>query len=156
MSVENDEFFFFSSRRRHTRLVSDWSSDVCSSDLPRRARHPRAWESPRQSSEAGREGKEAARRRYRTEAMGHPRPEGRILEDKAHPENDERSHQGGPDRGDGPGAESRERQGRRRLLCLLRLPNPGAAVMKGAVTASFSGHDPHRLVHTYGLHKGSD
>src|SRR5262249_59386921 len=23
----------FSSRRRHTRLVSDWSSDVCSSDL---------------------------------------------------------------------------------------------------------------------------
>src|SRR5438046_3338946 len=26
-------FFFFSSRRRHTSLVSDWSSDVCSSDL---------------------------------------------------------------------------------------------------------------------------
>ena len=26
-------FFFFSSRRRHTRLVRDWSSDVCSSDL---------------------------------------------------------------------------------------------------------------------------
>src|SRR5262249_59269914 len=26
--------FFFSSRRRHTILVSDWSSDVCSSDLP--------------------------------------------------------------------------------------------------------------------------
>src|ERR1019366_9791713 len=25
---------FFSSRRRHTILVSDWSSDVCSSDLP--------------------------------------------------------------------------------------------------------------------------
>src|SRR5437016_8467574 len=31
-------FFFFSSRRRHTRLVSDWSSDVCSSDLHRRFR----------------------------------------------------------------------------------------------------------------------
>src|SRR5437899_4702129 len=30
-------FFFFSSRRRHTRCLSDWSSDVCSSDL-RRAR----------------------------------------------------------------------------------------------------------------------
>src|SRR5262245_63514942 len=29
-------FFFFSSRRRHTRCLSDWSSDVCSSDLPRR------------------------------------------------------------------------------------------------------------------------
>src|SRR3982075_1559305 len=26
-------FFFFSSRRRHTRCASDWSSDVCSSDL---------------------------------------------------------------------------------------------------------------------------
>src|SRR5258706_10499763 len=26
---------FFSSRRGHTILVSDWSSDVCSSDLPR-------------------------------------------------------------------------------------------------------------------------
>src|SRR5689334_24046818 len=27
-------FFFFSSRRRHTRWNCDWSSDVCSSDLP--------------------------------------------------------------------------------------------------------------------------
>src|SRR2546430_4884288 len=26
--------FFFSSRRRHTRFDCDWSSDVCSSDLP--------------------------------------------------------------------------------------------------------------------------
>src|SRR2546430_4175632 len=29
-------FFFFSSRRRHTRFDCDWSSDVCSSDLPER------------------------------------------------------------------------------------------------------------------------
>src|SRR6267143_4163911 len=28
-------FFFFSSRRRHTRWNCDWSSDVCSSDLDR-------------------------------------------------------------------------------------------------------------------------
>src|SRR5262245_65876997 len=28
--------FFFSSRRRHTRCLSDWSSDVCSSDLEAR------------------------------------------------------------------------------------------------------------------------
>src|SRR3712207_8149355 len=28
-------FFFFSSRRRHTRYWRDWSSDVCSSDLDR-------------------------------------------------------------------------------------------------------------------------
>src|SRR5690606_7121302 len=33
-------YFFFSSRRRHTRFSRDWSSDVCSSDLdivPKRA-----------------------------------------------------------------------------------------------------------------------
>src|SRR5690606_40874939 len=29
-------FFFFSSRRRHTRFSRDWSSDVCSSDLTSR------------------------------------------------------------------------------------------------------------------------
>src|SRR5260221_6013633 len=29
----HDVFFFFSSRRRHTRSLCDWSSDVCSSDL---------------------------------------------------------------------------------------------------------------------------
>src|SRR2546430_12578559 len=28
-----ERLFFFSSRRRHTRLDCDWSSDVCSSDL---------------------------------------------------------------------------------------------------------------------------
>src|SRR2546427_11746563 len=31
-------FFFFSSRRRHTRFDCDWSSDVCSSDLDLRRR----------------------------------------------------------------------------------------------------------------------
>src|SRR6266576_3953846 len=31
-------FFFFSSRRRHTRSLRDWSSDVCSSDLRATAR----------------------------------------------------------------------------------------------------------------------
>src|SRR5262245_63021445 len=34
-------FFFFSSRRRHTRCLSDWSSDVCSSDLALRRRESR-------------------------------------------------------------------------------------------------------------------
>src|SRR5699024_12092643 len=36
-------FFFFSSRRRHTRSKRDWSSDVCSSDLKHqihRIHHP--------------------------------------------------------------------------------------------------------------------
>src|SRR3989449_6660835 len=32
-------FFFFSSRRRHTRCSRDWSSDVCSSDLS----HTESW-----------------------------------------------------------------------------------------------------------------
>src|SRR5438445_2182885 len=32
-------FFFFSSRRRHTRYWRDWSSDVCSSDLVHRLAH---------------------------------------------------------------------------------------------------------------------
>src|SRR3989454_9162253 len=42
-------YFFFSSRRRHTRLQGDWSSDVCSSDLApawrasRRAVAPGEW-----------------------------------------------------------------------------------------------------------------
>src|SRR6266850_2492362 len=31
--MRNSFIFFFSSRRRHTRLQGDWSSDVCSSDL---------------------------------------------------------------------------------------------------------------------------
>src|SRR5256884_1479897 len=31
--IELRLFFFFSSRRRHTRCSRDWSSDVCSSDL---------------------------------------------------------------------------------------------------------------------------
>src|SRR5438132_14375823 len=32
-SCTYSSFFFFSSRRRHTRSLCDWSSDVCSSDL---------------------------------------------------------------------------------------------------------------------------
>src|SRR2546430_9199146 len=35
-------FFFFSSRRRHTRFDCDWSSDVCSSDLVPQAFSERA------------------------------------------------------------------------------------------------------------------
>src|SRR5690625_6122091 len=33
MYTMNISFFFFTSRRRHTRWPRDWSSDVCSSDL---------------------------------------------------------------------------------------------------------------------------
>src|SRR5574337_1540861 len=41
--------FFFSSRRRHTRLSGDWSSDVCSSDLSDR-RVPADWGQESQAS----------------------------------------------------------------------------------------------------------
>src|SRR5437763_14578831 len=42
--------FFFSSRRRHTRYIGDWSSDVCSSDLNRPCRaHP----SPKAAARGG-------------------------------------------------------------------------------------------------------
>src|SRR5437879_1439712 len=41
-------YFFFSSRRRHTRYIGDWSSDVCSSDLDLLSPHyspvPRYWD----------------------------------------------------------------------------------------------------------------
>src|SRR5205814_3644331 len=37
-ALEQRNLFFFSSSRRHTRCLSDWSSDVCSSDLRRRAK----------------------------------------------------------------------------------------------------------------------
>src|SRR5205807_6660704 len=43
-------FFFFSSRRRHTRLQGDWSSDVCSSDLEGGSAVRRTQESDRTSS----------------------------------------------------------------------------------------------------------
>src|SRR2546430_4389510 len=45
-------FFFFSSRRRHTRFDCDWSSDVCSSDLA---------STPRGRNESGTTGRPASR-----------------------------------------------------------------------------------------------
>src|SRR5262249_31941583 len=49
--------FFFSSRRRHTRLVSDWSSDVCSSDLMVDRLNAFAGEVTRVAREVGTEGR---------------------------------------------------------------------------------------------------
>src|SRR5437879_11186075 len=39
--------FFFSSRRRHTRYIGDWSSDVCSSDLDAAGEAVQLREAPR-------------------------------------------------------------------------------------------------------------
>src|SRR5207248_6977528 len=50
-----DQCFFFASRRRHTRSYGDWSSDVCSSDLPALDDPPRGRRAPgsERTGEAG-------------------------------------------------------------------------------------------------------
>src|SRR5437899_2446268 len=45
--------FFFSSRRRHTRCLSDWSSDVCSSDLQPGAAPSVGWADQRGGGDRG-------------------------------------------------------------------------------------------------------
>src|SRR5438874_4634493 len=51
MFIKFYTFFFFSSRRRHTRSLRDWSSDVCSSDLSvKRGIRPVSSDSPRRGS----------------------------------------------------------------------------------------------------------
>src|SRR5256886_6685662 len=47
-------YFFFSSRRRHTRFDCDWSSDVCSSDLRTRPRQLRPTASARRAPDSTR------------------------------------------------------------------------------------------------------
>src|SRR5262245_42621045 len=63
-------FFFFSSRRRHTRCLSDWSSDVCSSDLNRRAipEGVSARKSPLRLSRLGQQGGRVSARCFRSVA----------------------------------------------------------------------------------------
>src|SRR3712207_7972212 len=46
-------FFFFSSRRRHTRYWRDWSSDVCSSDLASLSPSPGSATAPSADEGAG-------------------------------------------------------------------------------------------------------
>src|SRR5256885_8769686 len=74
-----DGGFFFSSRRRHTRLQGDWSSDVCSSDLcvssgsgaPRDVR-------PCPSRDAGRPFRGAPLRLISSNEFGHSWPALRV------------------------------------------------------------------------------
>src|SRR5256885_6466545 len=79
-------FFFFSSRRRHTRLQGDWSSDVCSSDL-----------------DCSSEALLVAERRGSADANGAPRgdPRGRRAHEEQHQRRDaEYDRVGGVDRED--------------------------------------------------------
>src|ERR1035438_10622481 len=48
MVVTHAGVFCLSSRRRHTRCLSDWSSDVCSSDLDSSSANYRQWLTPEQ------------------------------------------------------------------------------------------------------------
>src|SRR5437868_13080147 len=66
-------FFFFSSRRRHTRSKRDWSSDVCSSDLPassRRGECPAARFARADTTAARRLTSRAGRRRSEERRVG--------------------------------------------------------------------------------------
>src|SRR5690348_18192762 len=56
-------YFFFSSRRRHTRWTGDWSSDVCSSDLDRQflAGRPLLLAPPEHAPESGQQFVDAKR-----------------------------------------------------------------------------------------------
>src|SRR5438093_13016392 len=71
--------FFFSSRRRHTRLVSDWSSDVCSSDLVTIAMIPLLEVSPLGPTLAGRDRITAEGHHGRRARASHQRSEERRV-----------------------------------------------------------------------------
>src|SRR5438876_8401349 len=66
-------YFFFSSRRRHTRWTGDWSSDVCSSDLDRFADvRSRSRSFPRNRTSANRSARRRGNRRpSRSATRGH-------------------------------------------------------------------------------------
>src|SRR5438445_6969896 len=136
-------FFFFSSRRRHTRYWRDWSSDVCSSDLPparaaarRRARvapAPRAALAPRPGDARGgdRRGPRAAgERAHRGRDAAQHGAQREPLSDARRPARgpgrgrDRRLHARGRDpRGAaGPRPEAVVTRGRRLAVALLALP----------------------------------
>src|SRR5690349_22521193 len=63
-------FFFFSSRRRHTRSLRDWSSDVCSSDLCKRQRFATLGETGEEKEAGGESGKSQTRPGEKREEPG--------------------------------------------------------------------------------------
>src|SRR6266542_2517571 len=67
-------FFFFSSRRRHTRCYRDWSSDVCSSDLQARAAGDRGARTGRAGQRPGHPGVLLLGRQPAFELPDVPRP----------------------------------------------------------------------------------
>src|SRR5207302_3870988 len=83
-------FFFFSSRRRHTRFSRDWSSDVCSSDLLAVKPHQRAVgieDGGRIVKDAGRAPLEDRRNNHRAGFLGNA---GKTLRGRARYRSEER------------------------------------------------------------------
>src|SRR5688500_20121508 len=70
--------FFFSSRRRHTRLQGDWSSDVCSSDLCTRTTSRTARRAPSGQSAARRSIRSPPSRRSEERRVGKERSAART------------------------------------------------------------------------------
>src|SRR3546814_5786835 len=76
-------FFFFKQKTAYERRISDWSSDVCSSDLPQRqdARHRRRVRRRRSADRVRRGGPD---RRWRDRARGRAgQPVARLFDDEA-------------------------------------------------------------------------
>src|SRR5215467_4731549 len=127
-------FFFFSSRRRHTRLQGDWSSDVCSSDLHHRRRaerHRCADPGRAHRSQAGRDAR-GHRRHLPRPCHGlpaHARPEVGDRHSVARVRAGRRGA-GFRYRGAGPGWEG----------CTVSRTPQDAAVDDAAATAFFSQH----------------
>src|SRR2546427_6838030 len=103
-------FFFFSSRRRHTRFDCDWSSDVCSSDLGGGALHRGVSE---QGGQGGRQG---------VVGPGGAGGAGAVVEVRVSGGQDSGDHGGGDE---GPGGRSEEHtselQSQSNLVCRLLL-----------------------------------
>src|SRR5688500_20319176 len=99
--------FFFSSRRRHTRLQGDWSSDVCSSDL-----EPRPGAGPADATPLGRRGPDGGR-------------EPRRLLGKLGPQRPQIGRASCRERGEKPGGdgEGTKKETRENELETLRLRN---------------------------------
>src|SRR5262249_59224994 len=77
-----------SGRRRHTRLVSDWSSDVCSSDLGA-ATGTSAMIAPAQEEQVDREQHADPDHRARAGGRANHRTEGKEVREECHDVEDE-------------------------------------------------------------------
>src|SRR6266446_3365064 len=122
-------FFFFSSRRRHTRLQGDWSSDVCSSDLGlvRRA-GARAAPLPRPRLATGRGEPAEDRRRQGERGRGRAAPAHAQDDPPGHPTARAAPVQYGDLLADGAVERGVRLERRHRLVA--RVPgNPGAAAL---------------------------